>query len=107
MLTMAKQQFVDMVKAVVDVEEGIMAIGGELHSDEEAMLCHLCKLASRFLHSESPKAHIVSIIDLPCNLILLLACPARKDESEITFSLHTQPTGSRRGSRKLIYRLGG
>jgi hypothetical protein len=36
--TMAKQQFGDMVKAVVDVEQGIMAIGGELHSDEEAML---------------------------------------------------------------------
>ena len=35
---MAKQQFGDMVKAVVDVEQGIMAIGGELHSDEEAML---------------------------------------------------------------------
>ncbi|HXV67545.1 MAG TPA: DUF5674 family protein [Nitrospira sp.] len=35
---MAKQQFGDMVKAVVDVEQGIMAVGGELHSDEEAML---------------------------------------------------------------------
>ena len=35
---MAKQQFGDMVKAVVDVEQGIMAIGGELHSDEEAIL---------------------------------------------------------------------
>ena len=35
---MAKQQFGDMVKAVVDVELGIMAIGGELHSDEEAVL---------------------------------------------------------------------
>ncbi|MEK6763369.1 MAG: DUF5674 family protein [Nitrospirota bacterium] len=35
---MAKQQFGDMVKAVVDVQQGIMAIGGELHSDEEAML---------------------------------------------------------------------
>ncbi len=35
---MAKQQFGDMVKAVVDVDQGIMAIGGELHSDEEAML---------------------------------------------------------------------
>jgi hypothetical protein len=34
----AKQQFGDMVKAVVDVEQGIMAIGGELHSDEEAAL---------------------------------------------------------------------
>lgn len=27
-----------MVKAVVDIEQGIMAIGGELHSDEEAAL---------------------------------------------------------------------
>jgi hypothetical protein len=35
---MATQQFGDMVKAVVDVEQGIMAIGGELHSDEEAIL---------------------------------------------------------------------
>lgn len=34
----AKQQFGDMVKAVVDVERSIMAIGGELHSDEEAVL---------------------------------------------------------------------
>ncbi|MFO0699661.1 MAG: DUF5674 family protein [Nitrospira sp.] len=35
---MAQQQFGDMVKAVVDIEQGIMAIGGELHSDEEALL---------------------------------------------------------------------
>lgn len=35
---MAKLQFGDMVKAVVDVEQGVMAIGGELHSDEEAVL---------------------------------------------------------------------
>lgn len=35
---MAKLQFGDMVKAVVDVEQEIIAIGGELHSDEEAML---------------------------------------------------------------------
>lgn len=35
---MAKQQFGDMVKAVVDVDQSIMAIGGELHSDEEAVL---------------------------------------------------------------------
>jgi len=34
----AKAQFGDLVKAVVDVERGVMAIGGELHSDEEAML---------------------------------------------------------------------
>lgn len=30
--------FGDMVKAVVDVERKIMAVGGELHSDEEAVL---------------------------------------------------------------------
>lgn len=34
----AKNQFGDLVKAVVDVEQGIMAIGGELHADEEALL---------------------------------------------------------------------
>jgi len=34
----AKAQFGDLVKAVVDVERGVMAIGGELHSDEEALL---------------------------------------------------------------------
>ena len=27
-----------MVKAVVDLEKGIMAIGGEMHADEEALL---------------------------------------------------------------------
>lgn len=30
--------FGDLVKAVVDIARGIMAVGGELHSDEEAML---------------------------------------------------------------------
>lgn len=35
---LAKERFGDMVKAVVDLEHGIMAIGGELHSDEEALL---------------------------------------------------------------------
>lgn len=34
----AKEQFGDFVKAVVDVERGIMAIGGELHADEEVVL---------------------------------------------------------------------
>ncbi|MGH7604530.1 MAG: DUF5674 family protein [Gemmatimonadaceae bacterium] len=34
----ASQQFGDMVKAVVDIERRIMALGGELHSDEEALL---------------------------------------------------------------------
>lgn len=34
----AEEQFGDMVKAVVDIDKGIMAIGGELHADEEALL---------------------------------------------------------------------
>lgn len=34
--SLAEAQFGDMVKAVVDVERRVMAIGGELHSDEEA-----------------------------------------------------------------------
>ena len=35
---LAASQFVYMVKAVVDIEKGIMAIGGELHADAEALL---------------------------------------------------------------------
>ena len=38
LMEMASEQFGDMVKAVVDIEKGIMAIGGGLHSDEEAFL---------------------------------------------------------------------
>ena len=35
---MAKSRFGDMVKAVVDVDKGIMAVDGELHADEEELL---------------------------------------------------------------------
>ena len=35
---MAAARFGDMVKAVVDVTRGVMAVSGELHSDEEAVL---------------------------------------------------------------------
>jgi len=34
----AKEEFGNVVKAVVDVEQEIMAIGGELHADEEVLL---------------------------------------------------------------------
>jgi hypothetical protein len=34
----AREQFGDMVKGVVDVDRGVMAVGGEMHSDEEAVL---------------------------------------------------------------------
>jgi len=35
---MAVHRFGDMVTAVVDVEKGIMAVGAELHADEEEAL---------------------------------------------------------------------
>lgn len=35
---LAEERFGDMVKAVVDVDRRIMAVGGELHSDQEAVL---------------------------------------------------------------------
>jgi len=38
LVNIAENQFGDLVKAVVDVEKEIMAIGGELHADEEALL---------------------------------------------------------------------
>lgn len=34
----AEESFGDMIKGVVDINRGIMAIGGELHSDEESAL---------------------------------------------------------------------
>jgi len=38
LIDIAENQFGDLVKAVVDVEKEIMAIGGELHADEESLL---------------------------------------------------------------------
>ena len=34
----ASERFGDMVKGVVDIERQIMALGGEMHADEEAVL---------------------------------------------------------------------
>ena len=36
--TLAEETFGDLVKAVVDVKRRIMAVGGELHADEETLL---------------------------------------------------------------------
>jgi len=36
--SVAAERFGDLVKAVVDMERKIMAIGGDLHADEEAVL---------------------------------------------------------------------
>jgi hypothetical protein len=38
LVEIAKKQFGDLIKVVVDVGQGIMAVGGEMHADEEAAL---------------------------------------------------------------------
>ncbi|MDE2764489.1 MAG: DUF5674 family protein [Gemmatimonadota bacterium] len=35
---MAENQFGDWIKAVVDLSRGVMAVGGDLHADDEALL---------------------------------------------------------------------
>lgn len=35
---MSQKRFGDMVKAVIDIEKSVIALGGELHADEEALL---------------------------------------------------------------------
>lgn len=56
----AKPYYEEVVKAVVDIEKGIMAIGGELHADEEVFL----------LEQDSKQEHLWGInllteVDLP------------------------------------------
>ena len=41
LIKIAEEGFGDLVKAVVDIEKEIMAIGGELHADGEALLLSL------------------------------------------------------------------
>lgn len=36
--SMASEQFIDMIKGVVDLEKQIIAVGGSLHADEEKEL---------------------------------------------------------------------
>lgn len=38
LLEIANETFGELIKAVVDIEKSVMAIGGELHSDEEVLL---------------------------------------------------------------------
>ena len=38
LISIAKEQFGDLVKLVVDIEQEIMTIGGELHADMEVVL---------------------------------------------------------------------
>lgn len=35
---MAAKQFGDMIKAVIDIDAGLMVVGGELHADQEIIL---------------------------------------------------------------------
>jgi len=65
LIRIGEEGFGEMVKAVVDVEKEIMAIGGELHADEEAIL----------LGSGSKQEHLWGI-----NLY-----PQKKDEEFIQF----------------------
>lgn len=41
LIKIGEEGFGDLIKAVVDIENEIMAIGGELHADEEAILLSL------------------------------------------------------------------
>ena len=38
LIEIASEEFGNLVKAVIDIEQEIMAIGGELHADEEVLL---------------------------------------------------------------------
>ncbi len=59
----AAERFGDMVKAVVDIEKNIMAIGGELHADEEAYLIELGSLQGDMwginIYPDSPPAQFI------------------------------------------------
>lgn len=59
----AHEQFGDMVKAVVDVGQGFMAVGGDLHADEEATLLdegsRQADLWGINLHPDAPSAERV------------------------------------------------
>ena len=47
----AKEFYVEMVKGVVDVEKGIIALGGEYHMDANTILLTFTQLLSSFSYS--------------------------------------------------------
>jgi hypothetical protein len=65
---MAAEQFGDFVKAVVDVERGVMAIGGELHADEETVLLQQGARQTHFwginLYPDRPSADLIEFDSL-------------------------------------------
>lgn len=62
----AKERFGDLVKGAVDIEQGIMVLGGELHIDEEVVL----------IEQEKSKSENVWGINL---------YPAKEDETFVEF----------------------
>lgn len=49
LLEIASEEFGDIIKTVIDVEQGIMAVGGELHADEEVLLVEQCNSKRKYL----------------------------------------------------------
>lgn len=60
LLQLAREGFGDFVKAVVDLERGVIAVGGELHADGEALLLERGSSQSDLwginLYPEKPRA---------------------------------------------------
>ncbi len=46
---MAKEQFGDLIKATIDTDKEIIALGGELHADEEAFLIEQEESSCKYL----------------------------------------------------------
>lgn len=44
---LAQQQFGNLIKATIDIEKGVMALGGDLHADEEQLLLDKGSLQQR------------------------------------------------------------
>jgi len=72
----AEQRFGDLVKGAVDIEQGIMALGGEFHMDESVFLHEQCQSKSDNtwginLYPEKPEGDMIeydSMINLKPNL---------------------------------------
>ena len=64
----AAESFGSMVKAVVDIEDGIIALGGELHADGEAELLQLGSLQENLwginIYPEQPREDRIEYISL-------------------------------------------
>lgn len=61
--TLAKEGFGDMVKGVADIQRKVLALGGELHADSEAILLedgsHQADLWGFNIYPDRPKAESI------------------------------------------------